>query len=75
MVTCYMGTKNSSHETRERAASLAKETGALHYEVNIDELFTSTLHVFKQISKDKDPKFEVHGGTALTDLALQNIQA
>ena len=70
MVTCYMGTKNSSKETRERAAKVSAQTGAVHFEVNIDELFTSTLNVFKQISPTKEPKFEVHGGTALTDLAL-----
>jgi len=43
--------------------------------VNIDELFASTLNVFKQISPSKEPKFEAHGGSSLTDLALQNIQA
>jgi len=47
MVTCYMGTKNSSKETWDWASNLAKEGGAIHYEVNIDELFTSTLNVFK----------------------------
>ena len=29
-VTCYMGTENSSQETRERAANLAKEIGSYH---------------------------------------------
>lgn len=29
-VTCYMGTENSSSETRERAANLAKDIGSYH---------------------------------------------
>ena len=29
-VTCYMGTENSSAETRERAANLSKDIGSYH---------------------------------------------
>ena len=29
-VTCYMGTENSSTETRQRAANLAKDIGSNH---------------------------------------------
>jgi len=73
MVTCYMGTKNSSDETKERAKNLASEVGSVHFEVNIDELFEATLNVFKQISPHKTPKFENKGGDYAGDLALQNI--
>ena len=29
-VTCYMGTENSSNETNQRAANLAKDIGSYH---------------------------------------------
>lgn len=36
--TCYMGTKNSSMETRQRAAAVAKEIGSTHLEGDIDNV-------------------------------------
>ena len=33
LYTCYMGTKNSSAETRHRAKTLASEIGAYHSEI------------------------------------------
>lgn len=74
LVTCYMGTKNSSHETKSRAKSLAAEVNSIHYEIKIDQLFDATLSVFSQIS-EQTPKFESMKGSAIEDLALQNIQA
>jgi len=74
LVTCYMGTKNSSRETKERAKALANEVNTIHYEIKIDELFDATLSVFSQISA-QTPKFEANKGSYIEDLALQNIQA
>ena len=72
--TCYMGSNNSSEETKLRAGNLAKEIGANHFDVNISNIFES----FKTAAEKSfgfEPKFLVHGGTAKEDLALQNIQA
>lgn len=63
--TCYMGTKNSSDETKNRyryfgnsnswkyflfrAKVLASEVGSYHLSLTIDEIVDSFLHVFKQV--------------------------
>lgn len=69
-----MGTKNSSEETRTRAAALAKEIGSTHFDVNIDSVVSSFEGVVTQVLKKK-PQFKVHGGSATENLALQNVQA
>ncbi|MBS1890111.1 MAG: hypothetical protein JST59_02370 [Actinobacteria bacterium] len=48
--TCYMGTKNSSKETRDRAENLAKQIGSNHLSLTIDEIITSFEKVFTQVS-------------------------
>lgn len=73
--TAYMGMeKNSSPETRKRAADLAKSIGSHHLDFDIDPvndaqvtLLTSTLSY--------EPKFKMYGGSKTDNLALQNIQA
>jgi NAD+ synthase (glutamine-hydrolysing) len=72
--TCYMGTKNSSEETRSRAAALAAQIGATHLDVNIDAVVASFEGIVSTTLK-KQPKFKVHGGTSTENLALQNVQA
>lgn len=72
--TCYMGTKNSSLETRGRAKKLAEEIGSCHYDIDIDIVTDSLIALFAKAT-GKTPNFKVHGGTNIEDLALQNIQA
>ncbi|EGC33152.1 glutamine-dependent NAD(+) synthetase [Dictyostelium purpureum] len=72
--TAYLGSKNSSKETRERAALISKDIGAVHKEVDIDEITGAFGGAFGQISQ-KQPQFKVYGGTVRENLALQNIQA
>jgi NAD+ synthase (glutamine-hydrolysing) len=72
--TTYMGTVNSSDETRKRAKSLAAEIGSFHYDINIDIVIDALVSVFVETT-GKTPKFSVNGGGWLEDLALQNIQA
>lgn len=72
--TCYMGTKNSSEETKKRAEALGKQIGSYHIAVTIDQIVDSFLPVFAQVS-DKVPKFKVFGGSQTENIALQNIQA
>ncbi|KAI9017590.1 hypothetical protein BC832DRAFT_572628 [Gaertneriomyces semiglobifer] len=72
--TCYMGTSNSSDETRTRAKHLADRLGAYHLNINIDSIIAGFLTVFK-LATHRTPEYKVHGGTETENLALQNIQA
>ncbi|MEZ4645380.1 MAG: NAD(+) synthase [Chloroflexota bacterium] len=72
--TCYMGTQNSSKETRARAKELAAQIGAHHLDINIDTVVESVVNLFVWVTEQK-PRFQVHGGTRAENLALQNIQA
>ena len=47
--TCYMGSANSSHETKQRAGSLARQIGANHKEISIDEVVDANLQAFSQV--------------------------
>jgi len=74
--TCYMGTVNSSRETRERAKNLASEIGAFHIDSNIDLVVTALMSLFRMVVPHKEPKFRANGSTDIREnLALQNIQA
>ena len=63
LVTTYLGTKNSSHLTRDRAAKLAGATGAYHSPLYIDAIVDAVLHVFSTLTPSPPtPRFLVHGG-------------
>ncbi|THH28003.1 hypothetical protein EUX98_g6186 [Antrodiella citrinella] len=72
--TCYMGTVNSSAETRNRAKDLAQAIGSYHTDLNIDTLVTAIRDLFAFVTGFK-PQFRAHGGSPAENLALQNIQA
>ncbi|CAN6650450.1 hypothetical protein TRVA0_024S01398 [Trichomonascus vanleenenianus] len=72
--TCFMGTENSSKETRARAKALAHDIGAYHIDMNIDTVVTAVRSLFALVT-GKTPQFRVHGGSQSENLALQNIQA
>ena len=72
--TCYMGTENSTNETRHRAEMLAAEIGSYHTNVTIDGITDAIVAAFAK-STGKTPQFTANGGTYAQDLALQNIQA
>lgn len=72
--TCYLGTENSSKETRQRAQSLAAEIGANHLNIDIDTAVTAITTLFTKFT-GKTPQFKVHGGSHAENVALQNIQA
>ncbi|KAI5780823.1 hypothetical protein EDC01DRAFT_620360 [Geopyxis carbonaria] len=72
--TSYMGTENSSPETRQRAKDLAAVIGAYHVDLNMDTLVKAVSDLFSFVT-GKTPKFKVHGGGRAENLALQNIQA
>mmetsp|Transcript_44331 Transcript_44331/g.43020 ORF Transcript_44331/g.43020 Transcript_44331/m.43020 type:complete len:416 (+) Transcript_44331:263-1510(+) len=74
LVTSYLGTKNSSDETLDRAKRLATGIGSLHYDIGIDEAYDSIVNVFAKAT-GKTPQYEANGGQMIEDLSLQNIQA
>ncbi|KAH3725768.1 glutamine-dependent NAD(+) synthetase-like [Dreissena polymorpha] len=73
-ITCYMGSENSSQETKSRAAELAKQIGSFHLAVVIDAAVAAVVGVFTAALK-LVPKFKAHGGGLRENLALQNVQA
>ncbi|KAJ3305269.1 glutamine-dependent NAD(+) synthetase [Kappamyces sp. JEL0829] len=72
--TGYMGTQNSSSETKDRASRLASAIGSYHVDIGIDAIVSAILAVFTLVTM-QTPQFKVHGGTVAENLALQNIQA
>ncbi|KAG2110672.1 uncharacterized protein F5147DRAFT_689597 [Suillus discolor] len=72
--TCYMGTENSSAETRKRAKDLSAAIGSYHVDLNMDTLVTSVRDLFAFVTGMR-PQFRAHGGSGAENLALQNIQA
>lgn len=72
--TCYMGSTNSSAETRNRAKDLAQDIGAYHTDLNIDTVADALKTLFTTVTGFV-PRFRVHGGSNTENLALQNIQA
>ncbi|KAI8336571.1 hypothetical protein BC941DRAFT_494830 [Chlamydoabsidia padenii] len=72
--TCYMGTENSSKETRQRAKALAEAIGSYHTDLNMDTVVQAIQSLFSLVT-GRIPKFKAHGGSQTENLALQNIQA
>ncbi|ESK94901.1 nad+ synthase (glutamine-hydrolyzing) [Moniliophthora roreri MCA 2997] len=72
--TCYMGTENSSAETRNRARQLSESIGSYHIDLNMDTVVTAVRNLFAFVTGVK-PQFRSHGGSNAENLALQNIQA
>lgn len=70
--TTYMGSKNSSRETRTRAADLARAIGAYHLDLSIDTVVSALTTLFTTVTGFA-PSFT--SSNAAEGLALQNIQA
>ena len=73
-VTCYMGSENSSEETKGRARKLAQQIGSYHLSILIDTAVKAVLGIFS-LATGQFPKFSARGGSARENLALQNVQA
>lgn len=73
--TCYMGTVNSSNETRSRAKRLAERLGAYHTDIDMDEVVDAHENIIQKALNGFKPKYQVEGGSAGENLAKQNIQA
>ncbi|CAH0560685.1 unnamed protein product [Brassicogethes aeneus] len=74
LVTCYMGTENSSKETKQRASQLSASIGSYHMNIIVDKAVSAVLEIFSTVT-GMFPKFAVNGGCPRQNLALQNIQA
>jgi NAD+ synthase (glutamine-hydrolysing) len=74
VTTCYMGTENSSEETRSRAQRLSDKLGSHHLDIKIDAVVQAFLSVVESAMQFK-PKYSVEGGSRAENLALQNVQA
>ena len=56
-VTLYMGTKNSSEETKNRAALLASQIGSHHMSITIDKAVSAMMEIFSEANPGWEPKF------------------
>lgn len=81
-VTCYMASKYSGDETRDRARLLAEAIGAIHTSILIDDITSAVQSTFQnvEIHTDKISKEAVKtnpqmNGSWMENIALQNIQA
>ncbi len=72
--TTYMGTSNSSLETKKRASELASAIGSSHLSLNMDAVVSAVLSVFVLVT-GMTPRYKSNGGKPAENLALQNIQA
>ncbi|CAL9729690.1 hypothetical protein MOUN0_H04918 [Monosporozyma unispora] len=72
--TCFMGTENSSKQTRGRSRELSEKIGSYHVDLNMDSLVSSVVSLF-EVATGKKPIFKIFGGSQIENLALQNIQA
>lgn len=70
--TCYMGTVNSSADTRARARAVAADIGCTHSEGDIDAVVESSVSWVTTLTGTR-PTFE--SGARTENLALQNVQA
>ena len=73
-VTCYMGTENSSDDTKARAKKLSSQIGSYHLSIVIDTAVKAVLGIFS-VATGQFPKFSARGGSTRENLALQNVQA
>ena len=72
--TSFMGTVNSSGETRSRARDLGAAISSYHIDCDIDTIVYALTHFFTAVTSFT-PRFKQNGGTPTEGLALQNIQA
>lgn len=72
--TCYMGTSNSSNETKSRSKELSSKIGSYHVDLNMDNVVSSVVALFEVVTGRK-PIYKIFGGSNIENLALQNIQA
>ena len=75
--TCYMGSKNSSPETRNRATALARAIGSYHVDIDTDAVTTAIAKVFDDCDDSINgmPRSKSSGGSIPGKSTLENVQA
>lgn len=71
----FVGTSNSSNETRTRAKALANDIGCFHIDLNMDAIASAFTSLFTSLFPFKKLRFKSEGGSNQESLALQNIQS
>lgn len=66
LFTGYMGTRNSSKETRELAAMLAAEINCTHFNIDIEKIFTA----FEDVAEETFGKRPAFNASLSEDIAL-----
>lgn len=74
MHTAFLGTSNSSSETRSRAKTLAADIGSFHLDFNVDTIVSAFTAIVTTVL-GVVLKYKTQGGTDTSNLALQNIQS
>lgn len=72
--TSYIGTENSSKETRSRAKKLSSAIGSYHLDFNMDIVVDSVIKLFEFVT-GKKPVYKLFGGSDVENLSLQNLQS
>ena len=70
LTTVYMGTKNSSSETRKRAVNLAAEIGSDHLDVKVDSAVDAMSQLFAIIT-GRRPRFRVRQAPVRTKISMR----
>lgn len=65
--TCYMGSENSSDETRNFAYRLSEQIGSHHITLAIDTVVRAVIATFMACMQVA-PRFKAHGGSQVSDL-------
>lgn len=71
----FLGTSNSSKETRARAKDLANDIGCYHIDLNMDAIASAFTSLFTSLFPLKKLRFKSQGGSNQENLGLQNIQS
>ena len=72
--TAYLGTVNSSDETRSRSRRLAEKIGSFHSDLTIDPVIQAHEVLVEQ-ALDIKTKYVSEGGSRGESLAKENVQA
>ncbi|KAH9775017.1 glutamine-dependent NAD(+) synthetase [Citrus sinensis] len=70
--TVFMGSENSSQETRMLAKKLADEIGSWRLDVSIDTVVSAFLSLFQTLT-GKRPCYKVDGGSNVENLGSSNV--
>lgn len=71
LYTCYLGSDQSSNNTRQLAEEVARAIGSYHIVLPIQHIVATVLDVVTDVLQIRMPRFLCHGGSLKEDIALQ----